>query len=100
MLNKEHVLTQHKYINDDNIYSLSSINGPNGEHNVVIANFLPGRYGIILAAIIVAQMLFSFPAVKFELMIGIGGGIPSDNNDIRLGDVVISKSESTFRGVR
>ena len=42
------------------------------------------------------QMLSGFPAVKFGLMVGIGGGIPSDDNDIRLGDVVVSKPEGTF----
>jgi nucleoside phosphorylase len=100
MLDKEHAPTQHKHTNDDNIYSLGSINGPNGEHNVVIASLPPGRYGTTPAATAAAQMLSSFPAVKFGLMVGIGGGIPSDGNDIRLGDVVVSKPEGNFGGVR
>ncbi|KAF2192363.1 hypothetical protein K469DRAFT_554719 [Zopfia rhizophila CBS 207.26] len=100
MLDKEHAPTQHKHTNDDNIYSLGSINGPNGEHNVVIASLPPGRYGTTPAATAAAQMLSSFPAVKFGLMVGIGGGIPSDDNDIRLGDVVVSKPEGSFGGVR
>ena len=100
MLDKEHAPPRHKHTNDDNIYSLGSINGPNGEHNVVIASLPPGRYGTTPAATAAAQMLSSFPAVKFGLMVGIGGGIPSDNNDIRLGDVVVSKPEGTFGGVR
>jgi hypothetical protein len=45
-------------------------------------------------------MLFSFSAIKFRLMVEIGGGIPSDNNDIRLGDVMVSKPKGTFEGVR
>jgi nucleoside phosphorylase len=100
MLDKEHALPQHKHTNDDNIYSLGSINGPNGEHNVVIASLPPSRYRTTPAATAATQMLSSFLAVKFGLMVGIGGGIPSDNNDIQLGDVVVSKPEGTFRGVR
>jgi nucleoside phosphorylase len=45
-------------------------------------------------------MLSSFPSIKFGLMVGIRGGIPSADNDIRLGDVVVSKPEGTFGGVR
>ena len=100
MLDKEHAPPQHKHTNDHNIYSLGSINGPNGEHNVVIASLPPGRYGTTPAATAAAQKLSSFPAIKFGLMVGIGGGIPSDDNDIRLGDVVVGKPEGTFGGVR
>ncbi|KAI9854545.1 MAG: hypothetical protein M1813_000958 [Trichoglossum hirsutum] len=36
----------------------------------------------------------------FGLLVGIGGGIPGDGeNDIRLGDVVVSKPTATFGGV-
>jgi hypothetical protein len=87
-------------INNDNIYSLGSINGLNEEHNVIIASLSLGRYETTPAATVTARMLSSFPAVKFELMIGIGGGIPSDDNDIRLGDVVVSKPKDNFRGVK
>lgn len=34
-------------------------------------------------------MLRSFPQIRFGLMVGIGGGEPSMNADIRLGDVVV-----------
>ena len=100
MLDEKHASPQHKHTNDDNIYSLGSINGRNGEHNVVIASLPYGRYGTTSAATAAAQMLSSFPAVKFGLMVGIGGGIPSHDNDIRLGDVVVSKPEGTFGGFR
>ena len=100
MLDKKHSPPQHKYMNDDNIYTLGSINGPNGEHNVVIASLPPGRYGITSAATAATHMLSSFPAIKFGLMVGNGGGIPSNDNDTRLGDVVVSKPNGTFGGVR
>jgi len=32
-------------------------------------------------------------------MVGIGGGVPSQDNDIRLGHVVVSKPTTTFGGV-
>lgn len=100
MLDKRHSPPQYKHINDDNNYTLGSINGPNGEHNVVIASLPSGRYGPTSAAVAAVRMLSSFPAIKFGLLIGVGGGIPSDDNDIRLGDIVVSKSEGTFGGVR
>ncbi|KAL3451156.1 nucleoside phosphorylase domain-containing protein [Aspergillus insuetus] len=34
----------------------------------------------------------SFPAVKWHFVVGIGGGVPSSEHDIRLGDVVVSTS--------
>ncbi|EXL65535.1 hypothetical protein FOPG_18241 [Fusarium oxysporum f. sp. conglutinans race 2 54008] len=37
-------------------------------------------------------MLHSFPNVKIGLMVGIGGGAPTSEHDIRLGDVVVSAS--------
>lgn len=100
MLDKVHAPPQHKQENDHNIYTLGSVNGSNGEHNVVIASLPPGRYGTTPAATAAIQLLSSFPAVKFGLMVGIGGGVPSDDNDIRLGDIVVSKPEGTFGGVR
>jgi NACHT, LRR and PYD domains-containing protein 3 len=47
-------------------------------------------YGTIAAAIVVCRMRSTFPNIRFGLMVGIGGGVPSKKNDIRLGDVVVS----------
>ncbi|KAF1995098.1 putative ankyrin repeat domain protein [Amniculicola lignicola CBS 123094] len=100
MLDQKHAPAQQKHENDHNIYSLGSITGPNGEHNVAIASLPFGRYGITSAATVAMQMLSSFPSIKFGLVVGVGVGIPSIDNDIRLGDVVVSKPEGTFGGVR
>ncbi|RYP58420.1 hypothetical protein DL769_008959 [Monosporascus sp. CRB-8-3] len=70
---------------DDNCYSLGRI----GEHNVV-ATCLP-EYGTNAAAAAVVHMVRSFP-VRFCLLVGIGGGVPSEQHDIRLGDVVVSNT--------
>lgn len=100
MLDEKHGSPQSKNSQDPNIYTLGSIDGPKGKHNVVIASLPAGRYGTTAAAKAAAGMLSSFPQIKFGLMVGIGGGIPSDDNDIRLGDVVVSKPEGSFGGVR
>jgi nucleoside phosphorylase len=44
-------------------------------------------------------MKIAFPSARFGLMVGIGGGVPSEEADIRLGDVVISKPHKTHGGV-
>ena len=43
---------------------------------------------MISAAKVATQVLSSFKWLRFGLMVGIGGGVPSEENDIRLGDVV------------
>lgn len=81
---------------DVNTYVLGEIAG----HNMVIA-VLP-EIGTSAAATVATQLLNDFPAIRFGLLVGIGGGVPDENDegpDIRLGDVVISKPTSTFGGV-
>jgi nucleoside phosphorylase len=82
---------------DPNIYRFGSING----HNVVIACLPDGETGNNPAASVAARMTMNFPSLKFGLMVGIGGGVPSPPNydDIRLGDVVVSSATGEFGGV-
>jgi len=44
-------------------------------------------------------MRWTFHSIRFGLMVGIGGGVPSEEIDIRLGDVVVSKPEGIYGGV-
>src|SRR4051794_9424550 len=44
-------------------------------------------------------MLRSFPSIRFELMVGIGGGAPSPKHDIQLGGVVVSSPVRRIGGV-
>jgi nucleoside phosphorylase len=81
--------------NDHNTYTLGRI----GAHNIVVACLPSGVYGITSAATVAAQLLSSFGSIRFGLMVGIGGGVPSKEADIRLGDIVVSKPASTFGGV-
>ncbi|KAF7174380.1 hypothetical protein CNMCM5623_007084 [Aspergillus felis] len=80
---------------DENTYILGSI----GKHNVVIASLPMGVYGNTSATKVATQLLFSFHAIRFSFMVGIGGGVPSSNADIRLGDIVVSQPTDTFGGV-
>jgi nucleoside phosphorylase len=80
---------------DDNSYTLGSV----GDHNVVIACLPNGQTGSSSAAIVVDQMRRSFRSVRFGLMVGIGGAVPSASHDIRLGDVVVSKPGTHNGGV-
>ena len=72
---------------DHNMYVLGRV----GVHNVAIACLPAGRIGTSSAATVATQMMFSFKNIRFGLMVGIGGGVPSSKYDIRLGDVVVSK---------
>ena len=82
-------------LRDQNSYVLGAIGG----HNVVVA-VLP-EIGNNAAAIVATQLLNDFPAIRFGLLIGIGGGVPDADNDvdIRLGDIVVSKPTKTAGGV-
>jgi nucleoside phosphorylase len=79
---------------DDNDYTLGRI----GVHNVVIACLPAGLVGNGPAAIVANNMRRSFP-IKFGLMVGIGGGVWSKKDDLRLGDVVVSSPTGTHGGV-
>ncbi|TGJ68452.1 hypothetical protein EYR41_007503 [Orbilia oligospora] len=79
---------------DHNVYYLGNIKS----HNVVIAGL--HKAGNSSAATAVAQMMITFPNLKFGLLVGIGGGVPvkTDNGRIRLGDVVVSKPTGEHSG--
>lgn len=68
-----------------------------GEHYVVVAQ--PIDMGKVNASNIAVYVTHEFPNVRLALMVGIGGGIPSDEKDIRLGDVAVSKLEGGLPGV-
>jgi hypothetical protein len=63
-----------------NLYTLGRI----GEHNVVIACLPAGQIGNNSAAAVAMQMKLAFPSIRFGLMVGIGGGVPSEDADVRL----------------
>ena len=81
--------------NDTNTYVLGKIS----DHNVVIACLPNGSYGTSSAANVATNMLQSFPNVRIGLMVGIGGGAPTLDSDIRLGDIVVSSPGDGKGGV-
>jgi nucleoside phosphorylase len=80
---------------DTNIYTCGRV----GEHNVVIACLPEGQTGTNSAAAVALQMKSTFASTRFGLMVGIGGGVPSEEADVRLGDVVVSKPHKVHGGV-
>jgi nucleoside phosphorylase len=82
-------------VNDNNAYVFGCIGG----HNVVIGCLPTGRYGISSATNVAKDMIRSFPNLRFALMVGIGGGAPTRERDIRLGDVVVSVPRGRLGGV-
>ncbi|GKZ75538.1 hypothetical protein AnigIFM56816_000191 [Aspergillus niger] len=82
-------------ISDHNVYTFGEISG----HNIVLATLPSGSYGTVPAAVVVAQLRSTFPAIQYGVMVGIGGGVPSLENDIRLGDVVVNAPKLGTGGV-
>ncbi|KAJ4364186.1 hypothetical protein N0V83_009642 [Neocucurbitaria cava] len=80
---------------DPSVYTLGRID----VHNVVVACLPGGNTGTQSAATVAAWMKFRFTSIRFGLMVGIGGGVPSVESDIRLGDVVISQPYQQHGGV-
>lgn len=93
MLDKEHICLPSKP-GDSNLYILGELSG----HNVTLAR-LPGSQGKSAAALVAKDMARTFPSIELRLMVGIGGGVPSGKNDIRLGDVVVSMPDGQHGGV-
>ncbi|KAB8071170.1 nucleoside phosphorylase domain-containing protein [Aspergillus leporis] len=67
---------------DPNTYTLDRI----GSHNV----------GLFSAAIVANHMRSTFKSLRVSLVVGVGGGVPS-NRDIQLSDVVVGEPTGSFR---
>ena len=80
---------------DDNVYTFGEVAG----HKVVMTCLPAGKYGPVSAALVAKDLKRSFPSVQHGLMVGIGGGIPTIDHHIQLGDVVVSKPAKDHGGV-
>ena len=80
---------------DTNNYTLGQIAG----HKIVLTCLISA--GTTNAGSAAIHMQYAFTNLRFILMVGIGGGIPnsSTGNDVRLGDVVVSRPSGTSSGV-
>lgn len=82
-------------VGDSNLYILGQLSG----HNVAIASLPAGYQGTHSAATVASHMARTFPSATLRILMGIGGGVPGGQADVRLGDVVISTPSGTQGGV-
>ena len=94
MLDEEHHLLPQEST-DPNIYTFGRV----GKHNVVVACLPAGKMGNDSAATIATWIKSRFKSLRFGLLVGIGGGVPTDKIDIRLSDVVVSEPNQGKGGV-
>lgn len=96
MLDENFGILQEQERSDTNTYTLGRI----GRHHVVIACLPDGQYGTTSATTVANNMMRTFSdSLRIGLMVGIGGGAPSAEHDIRLGDIVVSPPEGSHGGI-
>lgn len=96
MLDENFGILDEQASTDSNSYTLGRV----GRHYVVIAGMPSGQYGTTSATTVAVNMMRTFSkSLRIGLMVGIGGGIPSIDHDIRLGDIVVSHPVGTCGGV-
>ena len=93
MLDERYTIQQ--FPRDPNLYHLGRI----GEHNIVIAGLPDGLTGIASATTVAERLLGTFSSVRALLLVGIGGGVYTIKNNMRLGDVVVSCPDGKYGGV-
>ncbi|KAK5992046.1 hypothetical protein PT974_05442 [Cladobotryum mycophilum] len=94
-LDEEHQAPRGLPKNDHNTYKL----GRMGRHNVVIAVLPDSEHWSSSAARAAADLHHSFPNVGIGLIVGIGGGAPTRDNQVRLGDVVVGSPRHGTGGI-
>lgn len=70
---------------DDSDHTSQYTLGRIGRHNIVVMCLPAGHIGTTSAATAATEMQFNFPALQIGLMVGVGGGVPTGEADIRLG---------------
>jgi hypothetical protein len=80
---------------DHNTYIVGRIDN----HKIAIACLPSGVYGTTPATRVATQILSSFKSIRFGLMVGIEGRVPSRETDIRPGNTVVSKPTESSGGV-
>lgn len=84
LLDENHGEINGPHPNYPKLYTLGRLS----EHNVVLCN-IPIDRGAHFAVTAFKHMLATFRNLKCNVLLGTGAGVPSQKNDIRLGDVVI-----------
>lgn len=86
LLDEKHKPPEYITPSDHNDYTLGKI----GKHNVVLTILPIGEYSASSAAKVAKHLIRSFPNIRVGLSVGISSGAPSERNDIRLRDVIVS----------
>ena len=74
-------------------YAFGTMNG----HNIVMGCLPDTQMGYASAAAVASEMRATFHSLRFAVLVGVGGGVPSEAHDIRLGDVVVSRPNDAER---
>ena len=82
---------------DSNSYSWGQLR----QHNIVIASLPAGVYSTTSATSTASDLIHSLPHIRIALLVGISSGIsrPDDDQDIQLGDIIVSQPKGTTGGV-
>lgn len=80
-------------------YTADGICGRVGKHNVVIAYLPEVPTDTNSATTFFKELKSVFSSLRFGILVGTGGGVPSEEADIRLGDVVVGSPSRTHGGV-
>jgi nucleoside phosphorylase len=72
---------------DPNAYELGELNG----HYIVITCLPAGVYSTVSAAAVVSHIRSTFPQLQYRLIVGIEDRVPGKQNNIQLGDIMVSK---------
>ncbi|KAI5370779.1 putative nucleoside phosphorylase domain-containing protein [Septoria linicola] len=70
-------------------YEFGEMNG----HNVVMGCLPDTQIGKAAASSVATEMRGVFPNIRIGLLVGVGGGVPNEDHDVRLGDVVIGRPD-------
>ncbi|PWY92266.1 purine and uridine phosphorylase [Aspergillus heteromorphus CBS 117.55] len=92
MLDEEHSLTRRSPLAR---YICGRLSG----YNVVIVTLSINAQGKVFTAVAACELRANFPNLVHFLLVGIGGGVPSQGTDVRLGDVVIGAPGDQHAGI-
>ncbi|KAK5128141.1 hypothetical protein LTR08_004177 [Meristemomyces frigidus] len=73
---------------------LQYVYGTMNAHNVVMGCLPDSQTGVGAAAAVASEMGSTFTRMRFGLLVGVGGGMPSEASDIRLGDIVVCRPDT------
>ncbi|KAK2777348.1 hypothetical protein FQN53_002264 [Emmonsiellopsis sp. PD_33] len=76
------------------IYTIGKV----GSHNVAVVGYYQ-ESGLAVSGSMVAEVLRDLPNLRWGLLVGIAGGIPSPGRDMQLGDVAVAVPEDDRPGV-